>query len=112
MEASYSNISETYYDGQHKVEGIYGTQSFMHNKQATYTVSKNSSHGRKSSGRLAEAPTTATSLQNIFKPVGGGGGKWVKDPFMPRYSPTDSDDDDKLLDIGDENIDDIVMITA
>ena len=74
VEASYSNISETYYDGQHKVQGIYGTQSFMHSKQATSTVSKSSSHGI-SSGRLVEAPTTATSLQNIFKPVGGGGGK-------------------------------------
>ena len=28
----------------------------------------------------------------------------MKDPFLPRYSPTNSDDDDKLLDIGDENI--------
>ena len=31
----------------------------------------------------------------------------MKDPFLPRYSPTDSDDEDKLLDIGDDNIGDI-----
>ena len=48
-----------------------------------------------------------TSLQNLFKPIGGGSARPVKDPFLSRYSPTDSDDDDKLLDIGDDNVDDI-----
>ena len=43
-----------------------------------------------------QATPTATSLQTLFKPVGGGGAKPVKDPFLPRYSPTDSDDEDKL----------------
>ena len=100
----YSHISETNYDDQHKVKGVYGTQSYTHGKLATSTVSKSSSCGRKSAGSLVNAPTIATSLQNIFKPVGGGGGKPVKDPFMPRYSPTDSHDNDKLLDIGDENM--------
>ena len=31
----------------------------------------------------------------------------VTDPFLSRYSQTDSDDNDKLLDMGDENVDDI-----
>ena len=57
--------------------------------------------------KVVRAPTTATSLQNLFKPIGGAGGKPVKDPFLPRFSPTDSDDNDKWLDIGDENVGDI-----
>ena len=106
MQPSYSNNSETDYDAPNKVLGIYGIQSYMHSKQATSTVTKSSTHSRKSSGGLDET-TTTTLLQNLFKPVGGGGAKPVKDLFLPRYSPTDSDDEDKLLDIGDENIDDI-----
>ena len=31
----------------------------------------------------------------------------MKDLFLPRYSPTDSDDEDKLLYIGDDNMDNI-----
>ena len=61
---------------------------------------------RKSSGGLNQA-TPTTSLQTLFKPVGGVGAKPVKDPFLSRYSPADSDDEDKLLDIGDDNMDDI-----
>ena len=31
----------------------------------------------------------------------------MKDSFLPKYSPTDSDSDHKLLDTGDKNIDNI-----
>ena len=81
----------------------------IHSKQATSTVMKSGTHSRKSSGSLVEAKTTTTTtlLQNLFKLVGEGGAKPVRDLFLPRYSPTDSADDDKLLDIGDENIDNI-----
>ena len=107
MQPSYSHITETDYDAQNKVQGIYGTQFHMHSKQATSTVMKSSTYSRKSSGGLDEATTTTTSLQNLFKLVGGGGAKPVKVPFLPRYSPTNFDDCDKLLGIGDKNIDNI-----
>ena len=107
MQPSYSNITETDYNAQQKIKSIYGTQSYMYSKQPTSTVAKSSTHSQKSSGSLVEAQTMLSSLQNLFKPVGGGGVRPVKDAFLSRYSPTDSDDDDKLLDIGDENVDDI-----
>ena len=107
MQPSYSNISQTDYDAGNKLQGIYSTQFYMHGKQVTSTVMKSSTHSRKSSGGLDQATATTTSLQTLFKPVGRGGAKPVKDLFLPRYSPTDTDDEDKLLDIGDDNIDDI-----
>ena len=72
MQPLYSNITETDYDAQETIQGIYGTQSYMHAKQPTSTVAKSTTCFRKSSGRLLEAQTMGTSLQNIFKPVGGG----------------------------------------
>ena len=107
MQPSNSNISQTECDAGNKLEGIYGTQSYMHGKKVTSTFMKSSTHSRKSSGGLNQPTPTTTSLQTLFKPVGGCGAKQVKDPFLPRYSPTDADDEDKLLDIGDDNLDDI-----
>ena len=103
QQPSYSNITKTDYDDQQKIQGIYGTQA----KQATSTVGKSMTHPMKSSGSLFEEQPMGDSLQNIFMPVGGGGAIPVKDPFLSRYSPTDSDDNDKLLDMDDEHLDDI-----
>ena len=103
QQPSYSNITETDYDDQQNIQGIYGTQA----KQATSTVGKSMTHPTKSSGSLFEEQTMGDSLQNIFMPIGGGGARPVKDPFLSRYSPTDSDDNDKLLDMDDEHLDDI-----
>ena len=107
MQPSYSNISQTDYDAPNKVQGSYGTQSYMHSKQVTSTITKSCTHSRKSSGVLTRQHQQKLHYKNLFKPVGGGGAKPVKDPFLPRYSQIYSDDEDKLLDMGDENIDDI-----
>ena len=42
VQPSYSHITETDYEAQQKVQGIYGTQSYTHSKQATSTVPKSS----------------------------------------------------------------------
>ena len=107
IQPSYSNISQTECDAGNKLEDIYGTKSYMHGKKVTSTFMKSSTCSRNSSGSLNQPTPTTTSLQTLFKPVGGGHAKQVKDPFLPRYTPTDSDDEDKLLDIGDDNLDDI-----
>ena len=69
MQPSYSNISQTDYDAGNKLQGIYGTQSYMHSKQVTSTVMKSRTYSRKSSGSLDQATPTTTSLQILFKPV-------------------------------------------